>query len=370
MMDERAFSFRMSEEQSSMKETLARLMKGRVVGNPAHEMDEQRAIPLELLNQVWELGTVVSSVPEAYGGYGMEYSPILNTIVLEELAAGDMALALAACLPAAFIYTVLEMGTEEQKKKYLPPYCSSAYKACTVAINEPRFRFDATFPETRAVKENGKYILNGRKCFVPMAKDADHLLVAANAEGKTALFIVANDQQGLKIGEREKNLGLYALETYPVILENCEVSVDDRVGGEDGCDYAKFLQKTRIAMSALGTGVSRASFEYARDYAKERVQFGEPIAYRQSIAFMIAEMAYEVDAMRLMTWKAASALEAGRDAKREAYLAKLYTGEMTMKITDYGVQILGGHGYIRENPVERYYRNGRGISILEGMATV
>jgi alkylation response protein AidB-like acyl-CoA dehydrogenase len=123
-------------------------------------------------------------------------------------------------------------------------------------------------------------------------------------------------------------------------------------------------------MSAIGTGVSRASYEYARDYAKERVQFGEPIASRQAIAFMIAEMAYEVDAMRLMTWKAASALEAGRDAKKESYLAKLYAGEMTMKITDYGVQILGGHGYIRENPVERYYRNGRGIAILEGLAMV
>jgi len=205
---------------------------------------------------------------------------------------------------------------------------------------------------------------------VPMAKDSGHLLVAADADGKMELFIVEGNNPGLKIGEREKNLGLYALESYPVALENCEVSADDRVGGDNGCDYSRFLQKTRIAMSAIGTGVSRASFEYARDYAKERVQFGEPIASRQSIAFMIAEMAYEVDAMRLMTWKAASALEAGRDAKRESYLAKLYAGEMTMKITDYGVQILGGHGYIRENPVERYYRNGRGIAILEGMATV
>jgi alkylation response protein AidB-like acyl-CoA dehydrogenase len=262
------------------------------------------------------------------------------------------------------------MGTEEQKKKYLPLYCDAAYKTCTVAMNEPRFRFDAVSLETKAEKQGRKYVLNGKKCFVPMAKDSGHLLVAAKTNGKTELFIVDGKNPGLKIDEREKNLGLYALESYPVTLENCEVSADDRVGGDNGCNYNRFLQKTRIAMSALGTGVSRASFEYARDYAKERVQFGEPIAYRQSIAFMIAEMAYEVDAMRLMTWKAASALEAGRDAGRESYLAKLYAGEMTMKITDYGVQILGGHGYIRENPVERYYRNGRGIAILEGMAMV
>ncbi len=369
-MEERAFSFRMSEEQSSMKDTITKLVKSMVTGNPAHEMDNQRVIPREMIDKVWELGATVSMVPEEYGGYGMDYSPIMNAIVLEELAAGDMALAVAATLPATFIYTILEMGTEEQKKQYLPPCCGPAFKACTAAVNEPRFQFDAISLETKAVKNGVKYILNGRKCFVPMAKDADHLLVAASSDGKMELFIVAGNQPGLKIGDREKNLGLYALESYPVTLENCEVSADARVGGDKGCDYAKFLQKTRIAMSALGTGVSRASYEYARDYAKERVQFGEPIATRQSIAFLIAEMAYEVDAMRLMTWKAASALEAGRDAKRESYLAKMYAGEMTMKITDYGVQILGGHGYIRENPVERYYRNGRGIAILEGMATV
>ncbi len=369
-MEEREFSFRMSEEQGSMKTTIARLMKS-VVVNKAHEMDEKRAIPNEFIQKVWELGTAVSGIPEEYGGYGMEYSPIMNAIVLEELAAGDMALAIAATLPSMFMCTLLEMGTDEQKKKYLPLYCDAAtYKACTVALNEPRFRFDAVALETKAEKQGKGYVLNGKKCFVPLAKSAGHLLVAATAEGKKELFIVAGDNPGLKVGDREKNLGLYALETYPVVLENCAVAPEDMVGGEKGCNYERFLQKTRIALSAMGTGVSRASFEYSRDYAKERVQFGEPIASRQAIAFMIAEMAYEVDAMRLLTWKAASALEAGKDAKRESYLAKLYAGEMTMKLTDYGVQILGGHGYIRENPVERYYRNGRGIAILEGMAMV
>lgn len=369
-MEDRGFGFNLSEEQSSMKDTVAKLIKSMVTGNPAHDMDEERKLSREIIDKVWELGATISMIPEDYGGYGMEYSPIMNSIILEELAAGDMALAIAATLPSTFIYTILQMGTEEQKKKYLPLYCDPAYKACTVAINEPRFKFDAASPATKAEKSVGKYVLNGKKCFVPMAKDSGHLLVAANDNGKTELFIVESNNPGLKIGEREKNLGLYALESYPVVMENCEVSADDRVGGDKGCDYDRFLQKTRIAMSAIGTGVSRASFEYARDYAKERVQFGEPIASRQAIAFLIAEMAYEVDAMRLMTWKAASVLEAGRDAKRESYLAKLYAGEMTMKITDYGVQILGGHGYIRENPVERYYRNGRGIAILEGMATV
>ena len=170
--------------------------------------------------------------------------------------------------------------------------------------------------------------------------------------------------------EREKNIGLYALETHEVTLENCEIPKEDRLGGDNGCDFDKIIQKTRVALSAIGTGVSRASFEFARDYAKERIQFGEAIAKKQAIAFMVAEMAYEVDAMRLLTWKASTKLELGKDAKREAYLAKLYAGEMTMKITDYGVQILGGHGYIRDYPVERFYRNGRGIAIIEAIATV
>lgn len=370
IMEDKDFGFGLSEEQSSMKDTVAKLIKSMVIGNPAHDMDEERKLHRDIIDKIWELGATVSMVPEEYGGYGMDYSPMMNAIFLEELAAGDMALAIAATLPSTFIYTILQMGTDEQKKKYLPLYCDPAYKTCTVAVNEPRFGFDAATLETKAAKNGEKYIINGKKCFVPMAKDSGHLLVAANADGKMDLFIVENGNPGLQIGEREKNLGLYALETYPVTLENCEVPADDRVGGDNGCDYGRFMQKTRIAMSAIGTGVSRASYEYAREYAKERVQFGEPIASRQAIAFMIAEMAYEVDAMRLMTWKATSALEAGREAKRESYLAKLYAGEMTMKLTDYGVQILGGHGFIRENPVERYYRNGRGITILEGMATV
>ena len=194
------------------------------------------------------------------------------------------------------------------------------------------------------------------------------MLVAAKCDGENSLLIVDAGTPGMTVGEREKNLGLNMLDTFTVHFNGCQVPKENRLCGAEG--YDTYLQKTRTALAAMGTGVARASFEYAQNYAKERVQFGEPIASRQSIAFMIAEMAYEVDAMRLMTWKAASALEAGRDAKRESYLAKLYAGEMAMKITDYGVQVLGGHGYIREHPVERYYRNGRGIAILEGMATV
>jgi len=359
----------MSEEQNMMKETAAKLVKDVILDN-AHDMDENCEIPGEYIQKFWELGASISGVPEEYGGFGMEYSPILNAITLEELAAGDMAFAISATLPSLFINPILEMGTDVQKKKYIPDVIGDNYSPNTLAICEPGFRFDAVDLKTVAVKKNNSYVISGSKCFVPLAEKSSYIIVAAALDGKNELFIVSRDNPGLKVGEREKNLGMYSLESNQIVLENCEVPADDRLGGENGCDYGKLLQKTRVALSAIGTGVSRASFEYARDYSKDRIQFGEVIASRQAIAFMIAEMAYEVDAMRLMTWKAASVLEAGKDAKKESYLSKIYAGDMTMKITDYGVQVLGGHGYIRDHPVERYYRNGRGIAILEGMAIV
>lgn len=363
------FGFSMSEEQTIMKDTIQNFIEDNIIDN-AREMDEKKEIDESFLQKAWELGISISPVPEEYGGYGMQYSEIMNTIILEELASGDMAFAIAATLPSMFIFPVLEMGTEEQKKKYLPQCCEETYTPFTLAINEPLFGFDPIKMATTAEKKNGSFIINGRKSFVPLASESSHMIIAAKNGDKNDLFIVDKNNPGLKIGDREKNLGLYSLKTYEIELENCEIPSEDRIGGDKGCDFDKFLQKSRTAMSAIGTGVSRASFEYARDYANERIQFGEPISYRQSIAFMIAEMAYEVDSMRLMTWQAASRLESGKDAKREAYLAKLYAGEMTMKVTDYGVQILGGHGYVRDHSVERYYRNGRGIAIIEAMSIV
>jgi len=362
-------SFGMSKEQKMIKDEVANLIKG-VVADNADEMDKTSEIPADSIQKGWELGASVTGVPEAYGGFGMEDSPITTAIILEELAYGDMAYALAVTAPSLMISPILSMGTKEQKDKYLPLLCKEAFSPCSLAISEPHFLADPVDLKTSADKKNGSYILNGEKCFVPVAETSSHIMVAASMAGENNLFIVSRDNPGLKVNEKERNLGLYSLETYEVTLENCEIPAEDRLGGDSGCDYDKFLQKCRIGMTAIGAGVARASFEFARDYAKERVQFGEPIVNRQSVSFMIAEMAYEVDAIRLMAWQAASKLEAGKDAARESYLAKVYAGEMTMKVTDCGVQLLGGHGYTREYPVEKFYRNGRGISILEGLATV
>ncbi len=361
------FSF--SKTQKMIKTEFARLVKDLVI-DKAHDIDESGTMDPDIIQATWEMGASISGVPEKYGGYGAKSSPIENCIILEELAYGDMAYAIQASLPSLFIQPLLLFGTQAQQKKYLPNYCYEKYNACSLAFNEPWFGFDANDLKTTAVKNNGEYILDGEKCFVPLAEEATHFLVAANLDGKNQLFILEKGNEGIQISDREKNLGLYGLPTNQMQLVGCRIPAADRVGEDNGCDFARFLQGTRVGLCAIAVGLCRAALDFVKRYAKERIQFGEPIAHRQAVAFMIAEMAYELDAMRLLNWKAASRLEAGKDAARDSYLAKLFAGEKAMKICDYGVQILGGHGYIRESPVERYYRNSRGISILECMATV
>ena len=165
-------------------------------------------------------------------------------------------------------------------------------------------------------------------------------------------------------------MGIKALATYELTLKDCRIPRENRLGGEKGCDFNLIMNSSRVALAAMAVGVARAAFEYSRDYAKERVAFGEPIASRQAIAFMLAEMAIEVDATRLMTWEAAWKLDRKEDATKEASLAKTYADDMAVTVTDRAVQILGGHGYIRDHPVELWLRNGRGFATFDGMAIV
>ncbi len=361
--------FSMSKEQKLIRDEFARLVKELVTEN-THQMDESGLIPPDLIQQIWEMGASVLDVPERYGGYGGQNSCLDGAIILEELAFGDMAVAIAATLPSLMIQALLLGGSPDQQEKYLPVFCAETYPHCSLAVNEQRFRFDPTDLKTSAAFQDDVFILNGEKCFVPLADQAEHFLVAAQYNDRNHLFIVSKDNPGLIIGGQEGTLGLNALKMHEIRLQECSVPVSDHLGGDDPAFYDLFLQRARVGMSALATGVGRASLEFVKRYAKERTQFGEPIAHRQSVAFMVAEMAYEVDAIRLLTWQAASKIQAQKEAARAAYLAKLYAGEKIMKICDYGVQVMGGHGYIREYPVEGYYRNSRGVSILEGLAII
>lgn len=367
-------SFELSDDQRMISETVKKFATNEM-RTVYRECDEEGKIPPEFISKAWELFLIPNNIPEEYGGVGEPRSVVTGTIIAEELAYGDLSLAIAALSPATVVYPLIEFGTEEQKKKYLPLFCEEEFKPAGAALMEPRIDFDLPSLKTTATAANGSYVLNGEKCLVPLAGDAEVLLVyaqtdaAAGAAGVQA-FLVDKGTAGMEIGEREKNMGIKALDTRKVTFKDCRIPKENRLGGDKGCNASKLVSYSYIGVAAMATGVSKAAFEYARDYAKDRVAFGEPIASRQAIAFMLAEMAIEVDAIRLLAWEAAWRIDKGYDAEREAYLAKQYAAEKALMITDRAVQVLGGHGYIREHPVELWLRNGRGFATFEGLVTV
>ena len=359
-------SFTPSEEQQMLIDTLHKFAESELRQH-AHDCDESGEVPTSLVETGWGMGLLPASIPEQYGGFGEGHSMITSVLALEELAWGDLGIALHILTPALFAVPVLLEGTEEQKQEYLPRFCEESFYPATAAFVEPLFQFDPLDMTTTATREGDAYVLNGEKAYVPLAETADVMLVYASEGGQTQAFIVPRQAEGITIVRRETLMGVRALPMYRLKLENVRVPAANKLGGEAGANIARLLNYMRVATAAAAVGVARASYEYARDYAKERVQFGEPIAHRQAIAFMLAEMAIDIDGLRLMTWEAAWKLDKGDDATQEAYLAKLTADDVAMQVTDRGVQILGGYGYIREFPAERWMRNGRGIATLEGV---
>jgi len=366
----------MPSDDQKMIQDMARDFAVNEIRPKAHDCDENDAIPESVLQAGWDLGMVNAVIPAPYGGSGMERSAVTGALMCEELAWGDLSIAKALLAPALFAYPVMEFGTEKQKQKYLPRFCEQKFLRATGAVVEPAFDFDLSALKTRAEKKGAGYVLNGHKCLVPLGLSSELYMVWAALDGKpgyenVAGFIVEKGAAGLKLLEREKNMGLKALETAELKLENLEVPAENQLGGDQGCDFGRIASFSRVALAAMAAGVGRASMEYARQYAKDRVAFGEPIAHRQAIAFMLAEMAWEIDASRLMAWEAAWELDVKKpEAFKEAFLAKLYADQAVVFVTDCGVQILGGHGYIREHPVELWLRNGRGFATFEGTVIV
>jgi acyl-CoA dehydrogenase len=260
------------------------------------------------------------------------------------------------------------LGTQEQKGAYLPRFCADTFPAATAALIEPALQFDPADLAITAAKDGDHYVLTGKKTFVPLAQTAELFLVYACENGLTQAFLVPGDTPGLTVGERVKLMGVQALATYSLRLEGVRVPRQNRLGGPKGIRLNRMLTLSRLSLAALAVGQARAAYEYALAYAKERVAFGEPIAQRQSIAFMLANMRIEIEAARLMLWEAAYQFDAGEDATKSAYLAKQYADKMVLEVTDGAVQVLGGHGYVRDHPVELWLRNGRGFAAWEGLA--
>ena len=358
-------AFGPTEEQELVRDAM-REFAADALRPAARECDETSQIPGELLDTIWQLGLVSTAISEAYGGGGEARSPITNALVLEELAHGCASLAVASMAPAAFANAVVDFGTEAQRQELLPAMCGDRFHAASLAAIEPAAFADPAAPRTKAEPKGDRFVLSGAKSFVPFADRASHFLVIARNNGDLDAFVVPRDADGLSVGEREKNMGLKPLPTYGLELERVEVAADARLGGEAGCDVRRLLDGGRAALAAVLTGVSRAVLEYCVPYAKEREAFDEPIARKQAIAFMLAEMHIETEGMRWLTWQAGSALEHAEPATKAAYQARAIASDKGMWIADNGVQCLGGHGYIREHPVEMWYRNVRTLGVLEG----
>jgi len=364
------YSFEPTEEQQMLVGAV-----GKYAANDlraaAHDAEEGGALPRRVVSKGWEIGLLQASIPEAYGGFG-ERSAVTGVLAVEEMAFGDLAGTLAVLTPSLFATPILLAGTEVQKQTYLPKVIEGEWSPYTAALIEYAFDFDPSALKTTATLQDEGYVLNGEKVFVPFAKDAESILVYADLEGQTQGFIVPRGSTGLTIGdEREKLMSLNALSLYRVKLDHVKIPASNRLGGTAGHDFEPILASMRLATAASAVGVANAAFEYSKNYAREREAFGVKIAQKQAIAFMLAEMRTEVEASRLLTWEAAWKLDQGKeDAFTEAYLAATGAADMAMMVTDRAVQILGGHGYIREHPVEMWMRNGRGFAMFTGLAIV
>jgi acyl-CoA dehydrogenase len=365
--------FDLDDEQRMIRETVAAfaIEQIRPAARPA---DETGAIPGDLITKSWELGLVCGPIPESYGGFGDRRSAVTGAIIAEELAYGDLAIALHMLAPRLTAFPVLEMGTDAQREAILKPLSGADFIHGSAALMEPRYDYDAAALTTIATHNGSGFILNGVKCYVPLANESSSILVfAAGSEAgfeKVDGFIVDRRNPGLSVSAPEKNMGIKALKTYELKLEQCQVEASARLGGEGGINFPRLLSQSRVAMAAMAVGVARAAFEYARDYAKERKAFGTAIATKQAIAFMLAEMAIEIDASRLLVWEAAWHLDRGEDCLKESYQARNYAAQACLTVADNAVQVLGGHGYIREHPVELWLRNARGFAVFDGLAIV
>ncbi|MGN6868728.1 MAG: acyl-CoA dehydrogenase family protein [Solirubrobacteraceae bacterium] len=332
--------------------------------------DTECAAPEQLLKRVnAELGVTVVSVPESLGGMGSERSATTGVLVAEALAHGDMGLAVACLAPAAVSNALVLWGDADQQATYLPAFVGDDVPAAALPLLEPRPLFDPLALQTTAKRTPGGFVLDGVKSLVPRAAQAELFVVGAMLEGKPALFLVESGTAGITV-ESEPAMGLRAAGMGRLGLANVQLPATALLGGTDGADYTECVRLARLGWSALALGTGKAVLDYVIPYVNDRQAFGEPISHRQAVAFMVANIGIELEGARVVTLRAASRAEQGLSFAREVALARKLTAEYGMKIGNDGVQLLGGHGYVKEHPVERWYRDLRAIGVMEGVVLV
>jgi alkylation response protein AidB-like acyl-CoA dehydrogenase len=337
----------------------------------ARDADDAASYPSDLIAKAAELGITAINIPEDFDGIAAHRSAVTNALVAEALAYGDMGLALPILAPGGVASALTHWGSADQQATYLKEFAGDNVPQACVAIAEPHALFDPTALKTTAVRTPSGYRLNGVKSLVPAAADAELFIVGAQLSGKPALFIVESSAKGLSV-KADPSMGIRAAALGRIELDNVSVPLSARLG-EDGAtdaDYSEAIALARLGWAALAVGTAHAVLDHVVPYIKERQAFGEPIAHRQSVAFMCANIAIELDGLRLITWRGASRADQGLSFAREAALAKRLGTDKGMQIGLDGVQLLGGHGYTKEHPVERWYRDLRAIGVAEGIVVI
>jgi alkylation response protein AidB-like acyl-CoA dehydrogenase len=363
-------NFELTEDQKILQKTVRDFCAAEIAPH-ARRWDEEEEFPSEIVPKLASLGLMGMQFPEKYGGAGMSFSDYV--IVIEELARFDGSVCLTVAshnsLCSGHIYLA---GNEEQKQKWLPQLTSGKILGAW-GLTEPGSGSDAGAARTTAVKKGDKWILNGSKTFITQGTVAGVYVILASTtpekkqKGLTA-FIVEKGAKGFRTGKKIEKLGLRASDTAELILEDVEVSDDARLGGVDEgfVTTLRILEKGRIGIASMAVGLGRGAVEEAAAYAKQRVQFGKPIAQLQAIQMMLADMATQIDASRLLVRRAAWLQDQGQRTPMESSTAKLYAAQAAMRACDAAIQIHGGYGYTREFPVERYLRDCKLTEIGEG----
>jgi alkylation response protein AidB-like acyl-CoA dehydrogenase len=363
------FDLTPSDEQQMLKEAVL-AFAGEQLRPAALAADHACAAPSALLAQAAELGIAAMGIPETLGGAGSERSAVTNALVAEAMAQGDIGLAVACLAPTAVSTALVLWGDEGQQAKYLPAFTGETLPAAALAIQEPRALFNPFDLETTAKPGKRGYVLNGVKSLVPLAATAELFIISAELVGHgPALFIVEASTPGLII-DAEPAMGLRAAATGTLKLDNVILSGDAMLARGSQDAYAECIALSRIAWSALAVGGAQAALDYLIPYVNERVAFGEPISHRQSVAFNIANIGIELEGMRLAMLRAASRAEQGLDFAREAAIARKLATDKGMQIGSDAVQLLGGHGFVKEHPAERWYRDLRAVGVMEGVVLV
>ncbi|MEB3032101.1 acyl-CoA dehydrogenase family protein [[Mycobacterium] nativiensis] len=368
------FDLTPDDDQQMIAETVEEFA-AEIMRPAAHDADEAADYPAPLLTKAAELGVTAINIPEDFDGIAAHRSAVTNVLVAEALAYGDMGLALPILAPGGFASALTHWGSADQQATYLPAFAGENVPQACVAIAEPQPLFDPTNLKTTAVRTPSGYRLDGVKSLVPAAANAEIFIVAAQLNGKPALFIVESKAQGLSV-KADPSMGIRAAALGQIELDKVSVPLTARLGeeGRTDTDYAQDFSEavalSRLGWAALAVGTSHAVLDYVMPYIKEREAFGEPIARRQSVAFMCANIAIELDGLRLVTWRGAARAEQGLPFIREAALAKRLAADKGMQIGLDGVQLLGGHGYTKEHPVERWYRDLRALGVAEGIVVI